>query len=81
MIRKTVSGIMFTLLLTSMLTLAFNIQPVKGEPTTIIVPDEYSSIQEAINNANEEDTIFVRAGIYYEHVVVNKTCMHGNMII
>jgi len=33
----------------------------------------YSSIQEAINNATEGDTIYVSSGTYYEHVVVNKT--------
>jgi hypothetical protein len=31
------------------------------------------SIQTAINNANDGDTILVRAGTYYESVVVNKT--------
>jgi parallel beta-helix repeat protein len=41
--------------------------------TFIIVPDDYSSIQEAVNNAIEGDVIFVRSGVYYEHVVVNKT--------
>ena len=39
----------------------------------IVVPDDYPSIQEAINQANEGDTIFVRNGTYYENVVVNKT--------
>jgi len=34
MYRKTVSGIVLMLLLTSMLSPAFNIQPVKSEPTT-----------------------------------------------
>ena len=63
---------MLTLLLIGMLTLAFNVQPVKAPSTTIIVPDDYATIQEAINNANEGDTVFVRAGTYYEHVVVNK---------
>jgi parallel beta-helix repeat protein len=35
----------------------------------------FSSIQEAIDDPNtqEGDTIFVRSGIYYENVVVNKT--------
>jgi parallel beta-helix repeat protein len=42
-------------------------------PTPIIVPDDFPSIQEAINNANEGDTIFVGNGTYYENVVVNKT--------
>lgn len=39
----------------------------------IVVPDQYSTIQAAINHANDGDTISVRAGVYYEHVVVNKT--------
>jgi len=55
-----------------MLTLASNIQLVKAEATTIIVPDDYPTIQEAINNANEGDIIYVRAGMYKGHVVVNK---------
>jgi len=40
---------------------------------TIIVPDDYPTIQEAINAANSGDIVFVRAGTYYEHVVVNKS--------
>jgi len=71
--KRTVCGIMLTVLLTGMLTLAFNIQPVKAEPITIIVPDDYPKIQEAINAANEGDTIFVKNGTYYENIVVNKT--------
>jgi len=39
----------------------------------IIVPDNYPTIQEAINNANEGDIIYVRNGTYYENVIVNKT--------
>lgn len=39
----------------------------------ITVPEDYSTIQEAINHANEGDTIYVKAGTYYENVVVNKT--------
>ncbi len=34
---------------------------------------KYSSIQEAINNADEGATIHVSSGIYYENVVVNRT--------
>jgi parallel beta-helix repeat protein len=70
--RKAASGIMLTILLFSMLTLAFNIQLVRTEPRIIIVPDNYPTIQAGINAANLGDTIYVRAGTYYENVVVNK---------
>jgi len=43
------------------------------DPITIIVPDNYTTIQGAINNASSGDTIFVHIGTYYEHVVINKT--------
>lgn len=42
-------------------------------PGKIVIPDGYPTIQEAINAANEGDTIFVRNGIYYEHVLINKS--------
>jgi nitrous oxidase accessory protein len=54
------------------------IGPVKAESSIIVVPDDYWSIQEAVNNASEGDTIFVKNGIYYEHVVINKSiCLIG----
>ncbi|MGC9180142.1 MAG: NosD domain-containing protein [Vulcanisaeta sp.] len=40
---------------------------------TIYVPNDYGSIQEAINAAEPGDTIVVRAGVYVESVVVNKS--------
>ncbi|MFB0501107.1 MAG: cohesin domain-containing protein, partial [Candidatus Bathyarchaeia archaeon] len=39
----------------------------------ITVPDDYPTIQEAINNANDGDTIFVYNGTYHEHVTINKS--------
>jgi parallel beta-helix repeat protein len=39
----------------------------------ITVPDDYPTIQEAINAANPEDTIFIKNGIYFEEVILNKT--------
>jgi parallel beta-helix repeat protein len=39
----------------------------------ILVPVDYATIQGAINAANEEDTVFVSMGTYYEHAVVNKS--------
>lgn len=64
---------MLSLLLMGMLTLAFNIQLAEAKPTTITVPDDHPTIQEAINAANLGDTIYVRTGTYSENVVVNKT--------
>jgi len=68
---------MLTLLLIGMMTLAFNIQPVKAEPGTWTVDDDgpadFHTIQEALNAASPGDTIYVHNGTYYENVVVNKT--------
>jgi parallel beta-helix repeat protein len=41
--------------------------------TMIKIPSDYSSIQEAINNANAGDTIYVYNGTYHEHLEVNKS--------
>lgn len=34
--------------------------------------NNYTKIQEAVDNASNDDTIFVYQGIYYEHVILNK---------
>ena len=74
--KKRVS--IMLLLVLGMLTLAFNIQTAKTQPPkTIVVPDDYPTIQEAIDHAyssyqgKEADTVYVRAGTYYENIVVN----------
>jgi parallel beta-helix repeat protein len=45
---------------------------VKASPNVIYVPTNYPTIQEAVNQAISGDTIFVRNGTYYEHVVIDK---------
>ena len=68
---------MLALLLTGMLALAFNIQPVKAQPRTWTVDDDgradFDTIQGAINAANPEDTIYVYNGTYYEHIIVDES--------
>ncbi len=74
--EKIASSIMLTLLLASMLTLAFNTQPVKAEPKTWTVDDDgpadFHTIQEAIDYANPGDAIFVYNGTYEERLAINK---------
>ena len=72
MSRKIVFATVLILLLIGMSSSAFNIQPVKAEPKTIVVPDDYSTIQEAVDAASWGDTILVRVGTYYENVSVWK---------
>ncbi len=38
----------------------------------IIIPDDYKTIQEGINNADSEDIIFVRSGVYFENIIVDR---------
>jgi len=36
-------------------------------------PGNYTSIQAAIDNVSDDDTVFVYSGTYYENVIINKT--------
>jgi len=61
--RKTVGTIALVLMfLAAIGAVAF--LPVKAEPKTITVPDDYPTIQAAIGNATAGDTVFVKEGIY-----------------
>jgi nitrous oxidase accessory protein len=63
---KTVGPLTITLAL-AVITCLILFQPttVRAQPKTIIVPDNYPTIQEAINKAYTSDTIYVKKG-YYE---------------
>jgi len=63
---------MLLFLLVGILIFANDVQTIRATQETILVPDDYPTIQVAIDAAHQGDTIFVRAGIYYECVVVNK---------
>ena len=49
----------------------------RGKGRTLYVggtgPNNYTKIQDAINEANDGDTIFVYSGVYEENFVINKT--------
>ncbi len=54
-------------------SLLIGVQSVKSSSITIVVPDDFSTIQEAVDNAVAGQTIFVRTGVYTEqHITVDK---------
>jgi parallel beta-helix repeat protein len=67
---------LLVLLIAATLASSVNIQQVKAQPRTWIVDDngpaDYSKIQDAINAAQNGDTVFVHSGTYFEHVIINK---------
>ena len=69
-IKKNGTTVTLFLAISSLLVLSFVLFPiseigiVKAESRTIVVPDDYPTIQEAIGNATEGDTIFVKKGTY-----------------
>jgi nitrous oxidase accessory protein NosD len=53
------------LLIFSLVLVSFaQIEAVATEPETVVVPDDCATIQEAIHNAPEGDTVFVKNGVY-----------------
>lgn len=71
--RACVHAFSFVLVLLFSTSLCSVPTSVRAGSGTIIVPDDYSTIQTAINAANVGDTVFVRNAVYYENVVVNKS--------
>ena len=71
---QTKPTIVITLILATTL---FTFLEVEAETKTIVVPDDYSTIQEAVSNAVDGDTVLVKNGIYpvdeNTTIVINKT--------
>lgn len=63
---KVVTGMVLTLLLASWLVTASSIVPTRADSECIRVPEDYPTIQEAIDEANPGDTIIVSEGMYAE---------------
>lgn len=49
------------------------VEAAQDNSKTITVPDDYSTIQAAINNAANGDTIYIKKGVYVENPVVNRS--------
>ena len=61
------------LLVITLVLFSFPQIEVDAQTNTIVVPDDFSSIQEAVNAASEGDTVFVKNGIYFESVTIDKS--------
>jgi parallel beta-helix repeat protein len=74
---KTVGSTILNLFNSNVYTVDGRVEIIRRHPRTVIVDDDgpadFHSIQEAINKSSRGDTIYVKAGTYYEHVVVSKT--------
>jgi len=67
--RQTLIEIIILLTLLSATLIAWFVAPVRA--SVLLVPQDYPTIQEAVNAAGAGDTIQVDAGTYFENVVVN----------
>ena len=68
-----IKSIIIIILALSVILVSFPQIEVKAEPKTIVVPDDFPKIQEAINFSSEGDMIFVKSGTYHENLVINKS--------
>ena len=75
--RNTVIMLIVGLIFISVFTVFLPVEIGTASGNTIYVDDlggaDYTTIQDAINAANESDTIYVYSGTYNENIVVNKS--------
>lgn len=82
--KKLVMIVVFFLMIgTSLTAYAYNIElgeKIKEVNTNlelsnidIIIPDDFDTIQQGIDNANPGDIILIKKGIYKENLIINKT--------
>jgi hypothetical protein len=68
---KTIVSLLVLFCLTSIVLIPNAI--VRAQTKTLVVPDQYPTIQSAIDSANNGDTVSVKKGYYPETLVVNKS--------
>jgi nitrous oxidase accessory protein len=70
-------AIALAVILALVVSVMMGVKSAKSSPATIVVPDDYSTIHEAVNNAVDGDTVFVKNGIYpvdeNSTIVISKT--------
>jgi nitrous oxidase accessory protein len=71
--KKSASALIFFLFLSIFMISLPQIGIVKSEAKMIVVPEDYTSIQEAIDSADAGDTVFVKSGLYYQTAIINKS--------
>src|SRR5688500_20004135 len=71
--HRNSSGTRFVLILAWLACLLGVIPVSPAHASTLIVPDNYGTIQAAINAASAGDTIVVRPGTYNENLTLNKS--------
>jgi parallel beta-helix repeat protein len=70
---RATAAVLSIMLVTSLLGVLLHSDSVSANPATILVPQDYSTIQAAVNAANSGDLILVDAGTYTENVVITKS--------
>jgi parallel beta-helix repeat protein len=72
--KKTFATVVITVaVLISIMAGVQSIKIAKAEPRTIVVPDDYPTIQMAVGNATAGDTVFVKSGTYNETITIDKS--------
>jgi nitrous oxidase accessory protein len=70
-LRKIAALLLVLLNLTALCVVV--VQPIKAGSKTIVVPDDYGTIQYAVDNASSGDTVLVRNGTYKECISISKS--------